>query len=136
MVCQVQSKPESVSLNIQQALTISWDDTVIPYQETGQFFTYKPDPIINDIHPRVTIRRYEINLTFNTCNSLLDLFHNSAEAFQKLQNIDLHRSRSIVNQIEQEHRHSDQFYPFLLQFHGTLQMPEYFQDPISLLFIL
>ena len=61
VVCQVQSKPEWVSLNIQQAVTISWDDTVIPDQETGQYFTYKPDPIINEIHPRVAIPRYEVN---------------------------------------------------------------------------
>ena len=139
MVCQVQSKPEWVSLNVQQAVTISWDDIVVPHQGTGQFFTYKPDPIIDDIHPRVTIRRYEINLTFatvNTSNTPLDLFHNSAEAFQKLQNIDLHKSRSIVTQIGQEHPHSDQFYPFLLQSDGTLRVSGCLQGPIFLLFVL
>ena len=68
VVCQVQPKPESVSLNVQQVVSITWVDTLFPHQETGQFFTFKPDPIINDIHPRVTIRRYEMNLKFARLN--------------------------------------------------------------------
>ena len=81
MICQVQSKPELVSLNIQQAVTMSWDDADIPEQETGQFFTYKPDPIINDVHPHVTIHRYEGILAFVGSKTCLKLFHSSSEAF-------------------------------------------------------
>ena len=67
MVCQVQSRPEVASVNTQQRVAISWSDPAVPDQETGFYFTYKPDPVVADIHPTVTIRRYQHQLDTDLC---------------------------------------------------------------------
>ena len=61
MICQIQEKPEGSSVNIQQPVTISWEDPAVPDQDTGWNFTYKPDPILDAIHPNVTVPRLEKN---------------------------------------------------------------------------
>ena len=56
----MQSKPEDVLVNTEQQVNVSWEDPAVPDQITQQVFTYKPDPVIEDIHPNVTIPRYAI----------------------------------------------------------------------------
>ena len=74
MVCQVQSRPEGVPVNIRQRVAISWSDPALSDQETGFYFTYKPDPVLADIHPTVTILRYQHQLQ-DICYISVIVFH-------------------------------------------------------------
>ena len=44
-------------LNVPQTVTISRTSDVIDDLETDLEFTYKPDPVIEEIHPNITIVR-------------------------------------------------------------------------------
>ena len=74
VVCHLQSKPPGESVDTKLPVIISWEDPTVPDQDSGQFFIYKPDPAIADIHPNITIRRYEMNFatfaTITTSNTL------------------------------------------------------------------
>ena len=84
VVCHLQSKPQGETVNTKLPVIISWEDPVVSDQDSGQFFTYKPDPVIADIHPYVTIRRYEINFSSfakaNTSNTT-HYFHSEKYKF-------------------------------------------------------
>ena len=44
-------------LNVPQTVTISWTSDGMDDLETDLGFTYKPDPVIEEIHPNITIVR-------------------------------------------------------------------------------
>ena len=71
MVCRVEPKLEDVSVDTEQSVILKWDDPDLDDLDTGFSFTYKPDPTIQDIHPNITIPRYNIYILFHmTYNSL------------------------------------------------------------------
>ena len=57
MVCQVEPKPQDVSVDTEQPVILKWNDPDLDNLDTGFSFTYKTDPDIQDIHPNVTIPR-------------------------------------------------------------------------------
>ena len=57
VVCETPSLSNEDILNEPQAVNVSWINTDIPVKETRYNFTYKADPEINDIEPKLTIIR-------------------------------------------------------------------------------
>ena len=58
VVCQTLSLSNEEILNEPQAVKVSWLNTEIPVEETRYNFTYKADPEIKDIEPKLTIIGY------------------------------------------------------------------------------
>ena len=58
VVCQTPSLSNEEILNEPQAVKVSWLNTEIPVEETRYNFTYKADPQIKDIEPKLTIIGY------------------------------------------------------------------------------
>ena len=57
-MCQAKPLTDDVKLENPQPVKISWVDEGIPDKDTGFTFTYKPDPVIDNARPDVTITRY------------------------------------------------------------------------------
>ena len=58
VACQTLSLSNEEILNEPQAVKVSWLNTEIPVEETRYNFTYKADPEIKDIEPKLTIIGY------------------------------------------------------------------------------
>lgn len=58
VTCETQPKANVTEINDPQPIWISWMDLDVPAQNTGFSFAYKPNPVINDIMPNITILRY------------------------------------------------------------------------------
>ena len=57
-MCQAQPLTDDAKLEKPQHVKISWVDEKIPDKDIGFTFTYKPNPVINNARPDVTITRY------------------------------------------------------------------------------
>ena len=54
-----QALTDEFPLNTEQPVKIVWSEANMPDEVTRFTFTYKPDPRVSNIHPRVTIPRYQ-----------------------------------------------------------------------------
>ena len=60
VVCETPSLSNEEILNEPQAVKVSWLNTEIPDEKTRYNFTYKADPEIKDIEPKLTITGYAL----------------------------------------------------------------------------
>ena len=57
VICPTEPLLDLNMLNVPQTVTISWTSDGMDDLETDLAFTYKPDPVIEEIHPNITIVR-------------------------------------------------------------------------------
>ena len=57
VICLTEPLPDLSMLNVPQIVTISWTSDGMDDFKTDLAFTYKPDPVIDNIHPNITIVR-------------------------------------------------------------------------------
>ena len=60
VVCETPSLSNEEILNEPQAVKVSWLNTEIPDEDTRYNFTYKADPEIKHIEPKLTIIGYAL----------------------------------------------------------------------------
>ena len=57
VICLTGPLHDLYALNLPQTVTISWTPDAMDDFKTDLTFTYKPDPVIEEIHPNITIVR-------------------------------------------------------------------------------